>query len=236
MLTPQDEDIAHVVAQALALPNLATASFGDEYSYNLGLPVCIIDTVLSRGVRYQGTQRVIERYCTYAGLEREWTVPDELPPRDVQQPVHAFVRDMEQVGLDRYTDTIFINRQRTSSKNGILKAEACYRFGKVLLSHGADYLQDVPPLAATTAFQQDVRAIPGQKNALSYFFILCGLHDFVSPGRWVSGFVERSVGRAVRSEDAQRLVALASARLQNRYPHLTPAQLDHCIWLNEREV
>ena len=49
MPTSQDEDVARMVAQALALPNLATASLGDEYSYNLGLPVCIIDTVFRLG-------------------------------------------------------------------------------------------------------------------------------------------------------------------------------------------
>ncbi len=59
ILTLQDEDVARVVAQALALPNLATASLGDEYSYNLGLPVCIIDAVFSRGVLFERTRHTV---------------------------------------------------------------------------------------------------------------------------------------------------------------------------------
>ncbi len=235
MLTVQNRDVERVVAHCAALPNLATAQLGMEYFYT-GLPLCLIDTVFSRGVRYEGTKRVIQRYCDYWSLQQKWGERDELPPRDAQQSVAAFVQDVERVGVETYTNKVFINRQRTSAKNGILKAEASYHFGTALLAHGANYLQDVSALAANTAFQQAVRAIPGQKNALSYFFILCGLHDFVSPGRWVVGFVEQSVGRPVRLDDAQRLVTLACAELKHHYPHLTPALLDHCIWLREREL
>ncbi len=235
MATVQDRDVERVVAHCIVLPNLATAQFNMEY-FNTGLPLCIIDTVFSRGVRYEGTKQVIQRYCDYCGIQQTWPVQNELPPQDAQQSVRAFVQDVERVGIEEYTSKIFVNRQRTSTKNGILKAEASYRFGMVLLAHGANYLQDIPALASNAAFHQAIRAIPGQKNALSYFFITCGLHDFVNPGRWVVGFVEQSVGRPVRPDEAQRLVTLACAELKHHYPHLTPALLDHCIWLREREL
>jgi hypothetical protein len=62
------------------------------------------------------------------------------------------VEQMERLGIDKVTNKVFVNRQRTSAHNGILKSEACWRFGKVLVAHGVNYLQDVPALVSDARF------------------------------------------------------------------------------------
>jgi hypothetical protein len=128
------------------------------------------------------------------------------------------------------------NRQRTSPQNGLLKGEACWRFGKALLAHGANYLQGVPALEHSADFQHAIQAISGQTNACDYFFICAGATNRVNPGQWVVGFVERSLGRAVSPAEAKQLLIQACTQLQDRYPTLTPRLLDHCIWESERDA
>ena len=49
----------------------------------------------------------------------------------------------ERFGVDFLTDKVYQNRQRTSTRNGILKSEAVLRFSRVLQQHGIQYMQDV---------------------------------------------------------------------------------------------
>ncbi len=72
-------------------------------------------------------------------------------------------------------DALFGNRQRTSTRSGILKAEAVRRFALALRDAGIDEFPDLDDdrLAKAEAI---ARTIPGQRSGISfdYFRMLAG--------------------------------------------------------------
>jgi hypothetical protein len=111
---------------------LQHANLSDEYFYN-SLPFCIIDAVYSLGSNYTSTRNTVIRFCTHQKLERLRLRNSPYPEIKDQYSVKVFeallssYNDYEQVAT-----ILFDNRQRTSTRNGILKAEAVHRFAKVL--------------------------------------------------------------------------------------------------------
>jgi hypothetical protein len=127
----------------------------------------------------------------------------------------------------------FKNRQRTSSRGGILKAEAVYRFAKVLVDLRISAFGDTEDLARNQTAEERVRGIPGQGSGISfsYFLMLAG-----SPGM-ICRFVARALKiPSVAPGVAQKLVVAASMALNTEVPGLTPRLLDHEIWKYERGV
>ena len=134
------------------------------------------------------------------------------------------------------TDDVFANRQRTSTRNGILKAEAVWKFADVLRSHGITYLQDIGETLPSEALQQAIALIPGEGSGISlgYFWMLGGAEDLVKPDRMIRRFVSDSLDRPVGDKEALRLVARAAAELKSTHPSMTPRLLDHKIWEYQR--
>ncbi len=132
---------------------------------------------------------------------------------------------------------VFRNRQRTSPRNGILKAEGSYLFAGVLREHGIEYLQDIEKVLDSRELEKAILAIPGQTSGISlqYFFMLSGSDDLIKPDRMILAFLKSVLGSPIRATEAQQLLAESAAQLRNTYPHLTPRLLDHEIWKYQRE-
>jgi hypothetical protein len=64
-------------------------------------------------------------------------------------------------------DEVFQNRQRTSTRNGILKADAVFRVSNLLHHHQVEYLQDVHQILGEPRFEAAFQAIPGQTSGIS---------------------------------------------------------------------
>ncbi|MEO6350844.1 MAG: hypothetical protein ABIP53_09345 [Candidatus Limnocylindrales bacterium] len=207
---------------------------GDEYRY-AHLSLCVLDAVYSIGVRYESTRAVVRRYAAWAQLTRNRPA-DELPPRHIQQPRSELVEHIAQGGVDSFAAAIVCNRQRTSTRSGILKSEATLHFAQALIQHGVEALQDVAPLAADASLDTDLRAVTGQGSGIStaYFFMLAGDKNLVKPDRMLQRFVARAVGRPVSVAEIQTLVTDACEQLRAEHRHLTPRVLDHAIWNYER--
>jgi hypothetical protein len=128
------------------------------------------------------------------------------------------------------------NRQRTSTKSGILKAGAAIRFARVLRDHDVDVLQDVPRVLHDDGFKRDIHRIPGQRSgvSLTYFFMLAGSDDLIKPDRMVQRFLTRAVGREPSRDETVELLRAASARLRADYATISPRLLDYVIWNAER--
>ncbi len=192
----QDSDALVVAAYAEKMLRLDEAKLGEEYYYK-SLPLCVIDAVFSIGVRYKGTQNVVDRYCKYTNQQRI-RVGDELPAVSEQESISAFCARPEQGDPPLMAEGVYQSRQRTSSKNGILKTEAVQRFAQCLRSQGVEYLQDVPRVADSEQFKTDVQAIPGQRSGISlqYFWMLAGWEEFIIISR--IEWCERSLPRHCR--------------------------------------
>jgi len=215
--------------------NLAAAYLPQEYFYH-SLSLCVIDAVYSIGVRYAGVRNVVHRYCVHFGLQEFRNSREVVPPQDAQEPLSAFVQKIDTIGVERFAKEIFRNRQRTSSRNGILKSQAVLRFASTLNAHGVCFLQDVQSRATDSKLEAALRLIPGQTSgiSISYFFMLSGNEHLVKPDRWIGRFLARRLGVEPSPAEAQSLVVAACAILLAQYAHLTPRLLDYTIWSYER--
>lgn len=214
--------------------DLQHAKLSDEYFYQ-SLPLCVIDAVFSLGVKYQGTRQTVIRYCNYYDLRRI-RADKESTSITEQESIKQFTDKVESAGIEVFSDKVFDNRQRTSSKNGILKTEAVLKFAKALQKYGVNYLQDVPMLLNNSKFEESIRTIPGQKSGISlkYFFMLSGLEDIIKPDRHIKAFIKDAIKIDTEIHEAQILLSNTCEKLKVKYPHLTPRLLDNKIWEYQR--
>ena len=124
------------------------------------------------------------------------------------------------------------NRQRTSTTNGVLKAEAVLREARILEDEGVEVPADLAGADQERLDHLQGRwsTVPGQASGVSWraFAMLVGLPE-VKPDRMIRRFVAAALGRpretAVGVDEAHNLVMAAAARLG-----VSPRALDHAIW------
>ena len=222
------QNIHSIVAHCKSKLNF-TELLADSQSYQ-HLPACIVDTVFSIGARYTSTSNTIVRFCNQLGLPRFGA--NTRPPITEQFSVSDFLKLYEMYDADALAQTLYQNRQRTSTRNGILKAKAAQKFGQVLQANHVEYLQDVDRIVGQAVFEQAIQQIPGQASGISlrYFYILVGSSEHVKPDRMVMRFLFAATGRSVGVVEAETNIRQACTILQQEYPELTPALLDNMIW------
>jgi hypothetical protein len=135
-------------------------------------------------------------------------------------------------------EKVYQNKQRTSTRNGILKTEAAYRFSSVVQKFGVEYLQDVNKILGNEKFEAEIARIPGQSSGLStrYFYMLAGDENFIKPDLMVRRFIQAAIGRDLSMQESQKLLGAAHSELVRDYPLLTPRSLDHEIWVWQRQA
>ena len=187
--------------------------------------LAIIDSLWSIGVRYTGVRNVIARYRAFRS--RYGADANQDTPADLADVIDAAS------GPEAFAE-IVANRQRTSSRGGILKAEAVRLATDVLI--GAGIMVPVDVVSATPEQLMEVRerwtAIRGQGSGLSwdYFLMLTG-RPGVKADRMVRRFVADALGcdeHDVSQSDAHELVTEAAGLLG-----LSVSQLDFAIWLDQ---
>jgi len=223
-------DVKTISSLCRSVLKLKDARLPPEYYYR-SLPLCAIDAVFSIGVKYEGVRNAVRRYAEAFGLDI-YRPTEAYPERGDQQSVEDFLRKADALGTGYLAESVFRNRQRTSTRNGILKAEAVYRFCQVLRRHGVNVFQDLQPALSNPALEEAVREIPGQRSGISfiYFCMLAGEEQGIKPDRMVIRFLEQALGRTVKIGEAQQLLTAVSETLRAEYPHLTPRLLDYEIW------
>lgn len=212
-------------------------NLGDEYFYQ-SLPLCVIDAVWSIGVHYTNVKNVVKRYCAYFNVQRIRLPKKTLPKINTQQSTQELFKSMKQLGHTHYRDSIFKNRQRTSSCNGICKSEAVLFFCKELARYGVHYFQDVPKIIHDKNFEKQIKSIPGQKSGLSlkYFFMLSGSDNLIKPDRFILKCLKSISDRSYTHGEAQEILVKACAILKADFPKLTPRLLDNKIWSYQRKL
>lgn len=229
-------EIAKLADHCDSVLNLSQAHLSDEYVYQ-SLPLCVIDAVYSVGAKYAGTRRTVMDYCRFFKLKRIRDVKTGgLPPVAQQQSVKQFLDEIKKYNIQTVTNVIFNNRQRTSTRQGILKSQAVIMFAEVLEKYTVNYLQDVPRIIDDSGFEKEILQIPGQTKdvSLAYFFMLSGSDDFVKADRWIRDFIKDALGRPVLKEEVQSGLRKVYEILKPKYPELTLKLLDHRIWNYQR--
>ena len=197
----------------------------------------MIDAVFSISVSYDSTRQVVIRYCQHTS-QRRIRHSDEMPQRSEQEALSTFCTRPEQGDTTLMAERVYQNRQRTSTRGGILKAEAALRFAPTLRSFGVEHLQDVPNAMTNDALEAELRLIPGQTSGISiqYFWMLAGSEDFVKPDRMVVRFLEAALARPVGISEAVELLRGASRELLIEFPNMSPRLLDYEVWKFQRSL
>ncbi len=205
-------------------------------SYWASLPLCIVDSIFSIQAKYTGVVRVVNRWCE--SQEPPWKAETSCKPtNDAGPTVREFVdtigRRLETGST--YAD-LFGNLQRTSSRSGILKAEAVHLFAQALLDSGINTFGDLRDRKKLEAAEARVKKIAGQGTGITftYFLMLAGEDDYVKSDTHLRRFVNDALcvdwSHLVSEKRAEELVREAATRFTKDHSGLTAAGLDYAIW------
>jgi hypothetical protein len=209
--------------------------FADNKDYKLAdendyghLSLCVIDSVFSIGVRYQSVKNTIDHFCNYHKIEKF--------QKNKELTNSHFLQLMELSILEDLTEKIFQNKQRTSTRNGILKSDAVIRFLKILIKYKVESFKDIDKIITDEEFENEIREIPGQKSGISlkYFFMLAGSDDLIKPDRMIIRFLEHESGKKLSLNDCQVVLTEVSNNLNEIGFKITPKKLDNLIWNYQR--
>lgn len=201
-----------------------------EYYSCVGL--CAFDAVFSIQTRYESVVRpLVDRFCELVGISRYAPDPHSMPSSEEQVTVSVLCDRLRGYTPQTLAEAIH-NRQRTSSRGGILKTDAFLQYLDVFQRFEVNTYQDINRLAnENPAFEQALRSIRGQNVAVDYFFMLAGDEDGVKVDTHLRNFVRDAVGRDLTPEQIMDLFREAVVHYrQNGYPDMTARHLDHIVW------
>lgn len=212
--------------------NLAEAKISEEYGY-AHLPLCLIDAIFSIGVNYSSTSNTVNRFCSFVGIKPLASVQsqDDLP--FTTSDLIALYRTHS---IEYVTSAIYQNRQRTSSRNGILKSEAVLRAAEVLSQFGVNNFPQFEAIAGDSQFEEAYRSVPGQGSGISlrYLYMLAGSEDHIKPDRMIVRFISKALVRPVTTDECHQLLTDTCSMLASEFPSLNPRTLDNYIWQFQR--
>jgi hypothetical protein len=119
---------------------------------------------------------VVKRYCDKKAIAH-FRPTEPLPPPTTQEPLSVFVAYGESMGPDAFADRIVENRQRSSPRNGILKADAALQFAKVLRSFNVESLQQLKSLTNSEDLDHRLRAITGMRSGIAVQYFWCRIGE-----------------------------------------------------------
>lgn len=221
---------SHLVAEH-CLAVLGDPSQWKAASGYTSLALCTMDAIWSMGIRYtRVVVPLIDRYRQHRGAHGADADADTL--RDLLAAIEAAG------GPEGFAGNVVRNHNLTSSRGGILKAEAVRDAAEAMTAIGITTVDDL--LAATpdkiASAEQVWRRVRGQRSGISwdYFLMLTG-REGVKSDRMIRRFVATALGRgghenAVTAAEADRCVRGALAALQVDHPDLTLRGLDRTIW------
>ena len=196
------------------------------------LPVCIIDAVFSIGVKYQSVEKAEKAFFKHFDLNISRTLPIVN-----EYTINDFINDMDTFGSYEEAAKIgFNNRQRTSSVNGILKAEACYRVAEVFKKHNINTLEDFNKYTNKPLLDADILKVRGQSSGimLKYLYMLAGNSNEVKPDRHMVNFMKKVFPHLTMSPkdhpEIKKIITETVLGLKPKYPQLTERFLDVLIW------
>lgn len=206
----------HVQAVAAAVAGLPEAPWPGGYP-ELGL--CILDAIWSVNAKYKTTViPVLDRYRAHR-------------PQAERDDARALVRAIGSAGgPEAFAINVVKNRQRTSTRSGILKAEAVLLAAQAMIDGGAANSEALRASLSAGNYESLRDAwcsVRGQSSGVTwrYFLMLAGL-DGVKPDRMVRRFLDETLGPDTKS-DAQ-VVALINGAAKSL--GLSSTTVDHRIW------
>lgn len=224
-------DLEALQAEILNNIDLSNSHLSPEYYYS-SIVFCVIDSIFSINSNYNITKKVVERTANKIGVDLHRTPTQSIENYRDSITVSNFLNKIEHLTYDQLAADFFENRQRTSTANGILKAQAVVEFLNVLESFDVERLSDVRKMKGNLLIENKIENIKGQKSckSLNYFYMLSGDENLIKADRHIIGFVERALNKSVSAEDAEKLLIAVANNLKEKNANITPRVLDHEIW------
>lgn len=229
--TNSPNSLADICIKTLGLES----NIEEEFFYSC-LPLCVIDCVFSLGVKYEGVTNVVKRVCDHLNIPRTTPTKNNID-KSLQVSITEFLNSVNDQSIEDLASKIFVNHQRTSSKNGILKAEAVILFMKTLQEFGVEYLQDVKKVFGDDKFENNIKTIKGQSSGISlkYFYMLAGNEDLIKPDRMIMRFLLEKTGSNFSMEGAQELLFQTANEISKKLNRrISAGYLDNKIWQYQR--
>lgn len=134
---------------------------GDPFKdFYKSLPICILDAVFSIGVRYTSVVNVVNCYMATFDLTISRTQTDET-----EHTIRDFLTNVAKYDtVEDFSKNVLHNMQRTSSRNGILKAEACREVALVCQKHGIN--KSLSQYVRDAAMGKDETVIDGMDDLI----------------------------------------------------------------------
>jgi hypothetical protein len=197
----------------------------------VSLSLCIVDSVWSIGAHYDNVVVPLTRK-----LAKEFGVEQPTIPLSESVEVDPLpltrLADLTVDELSRLT-----NRQNTSTRGGIRKADAVLRHTQVFRAHGVNSLEDAMALFGDekrfAGVNKDLRAIPGEgahSVRRNYLWMLVGQDDLIKPDRMVLRWFEKH-GVVADPVGARGLIAALVPAVSTRLKRNVAAwEIDHALW------
>ncbi|MFC9872939.1 hypothetical protein [Nocardia salmonicida] len=205
----------------------------------VSLTFCVLDAVYSIGANYDHhVVPVVRRVATDFGVDTPSTTPAAAASMADPVPLSALI--------SRYADpdalvVVTKNRQNTSTRGGIRKADAVLRYAEILDRYGVATLADGRAALSDDQRMEQIdralRKVPGEGAAgvrRGYLWMLVGDQLRVKPDRMVLRWLAR-IGFHVDVDGARSLLDQVAESLTDRLDRVvSPWEVDHAIWRAER--
>lgn len=188
---------------------------------------CVIDAIFSIRSKYNPTTiNVLDRSAKAFGLNSRF---DELIVSD-------FVDKYRHTSADELATELFGNRQRTSTSNGILKAEAVKQALSVFSDIGINTMDDFNDTMKKSLAESEWLQIKGQTSGVTwrYLCMLAGDPNNFKDDTHIYNFFIHKLGYSIRFgsdyEKLKKAFLIEHSKVSQRFPGITIAILDHMIW------
>lgn len=194
--------------------------------YRGSLALCVVDSVQSTGVKYASVVKVVDAYRAYRRAQ------DGDPNADGVPELLATFTELD--GPEGWAEKIG-NRNRTSSRGGVLKAEAIRDAALVLAAEGTDTAAALREAATDAtrlaAIEATWRKVTGQRSGITWHYVqmLAGIQG-VKPDRMICRFVANALElSSVTTGFALEILTAAAEEMG-----MSPTDLDHGVWQFQR--
>lgn len=199
-----------------------------ETNGNDGIVMTAVDSIFSIQAKYASTiVPLVQRFRDY--VKSKGFDDDAFTPKD-------FICMFKDWDYDKLAEDVFKNKQRTSSTNGILKAEAVYNAMDMFNHNNIQSKNDLLNSPYIEEIEKEWRSIKGQGSGITwrYFLMGCGIKTYFKDDTWIYRFFINELGyKDIEVGNYEKLKIYFKKEykeLQTLYPQLTVRKLDNVIW------
>jgi len=201
------------------------------------LSFCIVDAVWSIGANYDNVvvPLVRKKFAAKFGVTEPTVLASQPVPEDLLPLSRLDVLTVDSL-------TALTNRQRTSTRGGIRKADAVLQHVAVFRDHKVETMQDALALFSEPErfdkVDKGLRSIPGEGSygiRRNYLWMTIGQDDLIKPDRMVLRWLERHDVATDPAGARDIIAALVPAVSQKLERPVTAWEIDHVLWLAGRK-